>query len=159
MRKKFKDLKKGDHLYIPCINYKTYEPMFCEYELVTDMEFVENYVNEVLCPDEILPIYRCFIIPINYDPKHHYYEWDGKNPIEFKPGWKWNYDGGDTQICTCLEDAKNYYLKYFASNAINKLDKEISKLENKISKLKNIRGYHLFQKHKFDFNRSYEYDK
>lgn len=153
MGKKFKDLKKGDHLYWVGCNYKTHEPILCEYELVTDMELIEIYENKVLNIGEKLPIYRCFMIPLNYDPNNHYYVYDGINPIEYRPGWAWDYDGDDTQMCTSIENAKSYYLKYYCDNAIHNLDKDIKKLEKKIRKLKDMKLYHNLQKHNFKFDR------
>ena len=71
MYKKFKDLKKGDHIYWVGVNSKTYEPIFCEYELITDMELVEIYEDKVFNIGKKLPIYRCFMIPTNYDPNNY----------------------------------------------------------------------------------------
>ena len=157
MYKKFKDLKKGDHIYWVGCNSKTYEPIFCEYELVTDMELIEIYEEKVLNSGKKLPIYRCFMIPINYDPNNHYYAYDGINPIEYRPGWKYNNDGHGCQDCTHIDLAKKYYLDYYinGSDYVGKINKEISKLQNKIDKLVNIKTYHLSQIENFDFNRKY----
>ena len=134
---KFKDLKKGDHLYWVGIDYKKFEPIFCEYELVDDMIFT----GPTRCE------YECHVIPINYNPKTDYWcgpKWDG-TPQRYWPGWCWNRNGKDLQMTTCLEYAEKYY-KDMYKQSIEYLQKDY----DKILKLLN---YHKAQLEKFDFNR------
>lgn len=144
---KFKDLKKGDHLYWIGINYKKFEPIFCEYELVDDMTFTG--------PDKYE--YECHIIPINYNPKTDYWcgpTWDG-TPQRYWPGWCWNRNGKDHQMTTCLEYAEEYYKKYFVSVLMN-LEGEIEKLQKKMNKLISLKKYHQEQFKNFNFYKNYD---
>lgn len=147
MIKKFKDLKKGDHIYCVGINYKTYEPFLCEYELIDDMVWTG--------PERV--VWTCHIIPINYNPnKFNYWcnNWDG-NPTEFHPGWKWNNDGRNCGTTTSLEYAKEYYIEC-AKLASNQLDKKIKKLEKKINDMLKLKAYHDEQIENFDFDRQWK---
>ena len=144
---KFKDLKKGDHLYWVGIDYKKFKPIFCEYELVDDMTFTgpDNYQ------------YECYIIPINYNPKTDYWcgpKWDG-TPQRYWPGWCWNRNGKDLQMTTCLEYAEEYYKKYFVIPFMN-LEGEIEKLQKKMNKLISLKNYHQEQFNNFDFYKKYD---
>ena len=144
---KFKDLKKGDHLYWVGIDYKKFEPIFCEYELVDDMIFT----GPTRCE------YECHVIPINYNPKTDYWcgpNWDG-TPQRFWPGWCWNRNGKDCQMTTCLEYAEEYYKKYFATVFMN-LEGEIEKLQKKMNKLISLKEYHQEQFKNFDFYKKYD---
>ena len=135
---KFKDLKKGDHLYWISMNLKTYEPYFCEYELVDDMTFIG--------PERF--IYSCHVIPVNYNPKTDYLfgkKWDGKTTKEWRTGWQWNKTGDGCQMTTCLKYAEKYY-KDMYKRSIEYLQKDY----DKILKLLN---YHKAQLENFDFNR------
>ena len=139
---KFKDLKKGDHLYWVGIDHKKFEPIFCEYELVDDMTFTG--------PDKYE--YECHIIPINYDLETDYWcgpKWDG-TPQRYWPGWCWNRNGKDLQMTTCLEYAEEYYKKYFVIVFMN-LEGEIEKLQKKMNKLISLKNYHQEQFKNFDF--------
>lgn len=144
---KFKDLKKGDHLYWVGIDHKKFEPIFCEYELVDDMTFTG--------PDKYQ--YECHIIPINYNPKTDYWcgpKWDG-TPQRYWPGWCWNRNGKDLQMTTCLEYAEEYYKKYFVIAFMN-LEGEIEKLQKKMNKLISLKNYHQEQFKNFDFYKKFE---
>ena len=144
---KFKDLKKGDHLYWVGIDNKKFEPIFCEYELVDDMTFTG--------PDKYE--YKCHIIPINYNSKTDYWcgpKWDG-TPQRYWPGWCWNRNGKDLQMTTCLEYAEEYYKKYFAIILMN-LENEIKKLQEKTNKLISLKKYHQEQFKNFDFYKNYD---
>lgn len=139
---KFKDLKKGDHLYWVGIDNKKFQPLFCEYELVDDMIFT----GPTRCE------YECHIIPVNYNPETDYWcgsNWDG-TPQRFWPGISWNSNGKDHQMTTCLEYAEEYYKKYFTI-PLMKLENEIKKLQSKIDKLKELKKYHQEQFKNFDF--------
>jgi len=139
---KFKDLKKGDHLYWVGINHKNFKSIFCEYELVDDMTFIG--------PDKYE--YECHIIPINYNPETDYWcgpKWDG-TPQRFWPGCSWNKNGKDHQMTTCLEYAEEYYKKHFAIPLMN-LENEIKKLQEKTNKLILLKKYHQEQFKNFDF--------
>ena len=144
---KFKDLKKGDHLYWVGIDHKKFQPIFCEYELVDDMTFTGPNKYE----------YECHIIPINYNPKTDYWcgsKWDG-TPQRYWPGWCWNRNGKDLQMTTCLEYAEEYYKKYFAIILMN-LENEIKKLQEKTNKLIKLKIYHEEQFKNFDFYKNYD---
>lgn len=144
---KFKDLKKGDHLYWVGIDYKKFEPIFCEYELVDDMTFTGPNKNQ----------YECYIIPINYNPETDYWcgpKWDG-TPQRFWPGWHWNRNGKDCQMTTCLEYAEEYYKKYYVITFMN-LEGEIKKLQKKMNKLISLKNYHQEQFKNFDFYKNYD---
>jgi hypothetical protein len=132
---KFKDLKKGDHLYWVGVDHKNFQPIFCEYELIDDMKFTG--------PDKYE--YECHIIPVNYNPKIDYWcgpNWDG-TPQRFWPGISWNDIGKDHQMTTCLEYAEKYY-KDMYKQSIEYLQKDY----DKILKLLN---YHKAQLENFDF--------
>ena len=144
---KFKDLKKGDHLYWVGVDHKNFQPIFCEYELIDDMKFTG--------PDKYE--YECHIIPVNYNPKIDYWcgpKWDG-TPQRYWPGWCWNRNGKDLQMTTCLEYAEEYYKKYFISILMN-LEEEIEKLQKKMNKLISLKKYHQEQFNNFDFYKSYD---
>ena len=144
---KFKDLKKGDHLYWVGIDHKKFQPIFCEYELVDDMTFTGPNKYE----------YECHIIPINYNPKTDYWcgpKWDG-SPQRYWAGWCWNRNGKDIQMTTCLEYAEEYYKKYFAIPLMN-LENEIKKLQEKTNKLILLKEYHQEQFKNFDFYKKLE---
>lgn len=141
---KFKDLKKGDHLYWVNIDRKNYQPIFCEYELVDDMTFTGPEKYE----------YECHIIPINYNPETDYWcgpKWDG-TPQRYWPGLAFEDNGQDYQMTTCLEYAEEYYKKYFGG-LLKNLDKEINKLQGKINQLISLKEYHKTQFEQFDFSR------
>lgn len=141
---KYKDLKKGDHLYSININSKTYEPIFCEYELVDDMIFTGPQLYQ----------YECHIMPVNENAKNSGWfgpHWDGK-PVRWWPGLSWNDNGEDKYMTTCLEYVKEYYKKYiFNSNHLLKLEEEIRKTKKKLDQLNKIYKYHKKQYNNFDF--------
>lgn len=146
---KFKDLKKGDHLYWVSIKDKTYEPIFEEYQLVDDMVFTGPKGYQ----------YECHIIPINEQAEKGYWcgpKWDGK-PVRWWPGWKWDRTGEGSQMTTCLEYAAEYY-KWLLHNGgpTSKLDEDINKLQKKLERLKKLRKYHKEQCKNFDFYRKFE---
>lgn len=146
---KFKDLKKGDHLYWININNKTYEPIFEEYELIDNMTFTGPEKYE----------YECHIIPLNEEAEKGGWcgpKWDGK-PVRWWPGCKWDRTGEDCQMTTCLEYAAKYYKKYlYNGGPIFKLENDINKLKNKLEKLKKLRKYHEEQYKNFDFYKKFK---
>ena len=145
---KFKDLKKGDHLYSVNCNEKTYEPIFCEYELVDDMKFTGPKKYE----------YECHIIPLNEDAKNSGWfgpNWDSK-PVRWWPGISANDTGKDHQMTTCLEYAEEYYKKYYCNTSLMLIENKIKKFQKKIDKLMEVKRYHEEQFKNFDFYKKLE---